>query len=187
MDSLFNNLFKHNHNIANDDPCKDNRNELYNHLDKSLNERGSRGEFFISQAIWTPDGKAIAKHTLNIADPKPNLYRWTESQYTSGGPFDKWLRTVQTCYTRLACCSVSGFANIIMRDFPTPESSSAIVSKNFKGPVGAQGDCEKNELFKEEQKRKEEAARLAEEKRQAVEKWRSAMKATQVRTSKTFL
>ena len=120
----------------------------------------------MSQAIWTPDGKAIAKHMGNILDPKPNLYRWTESQYTSGGPFDKWLRTVETCNTRIICCGLSGLANIVIRDFPTPEFSSAVINKNFKMSPG-QFECEQNELAKEEAARIAEAERQAEKRRQA--------------------
>ena len=168
--------FKHNYDKANDDPCKDERNGLYDLLDEELrNERWtgegsewvedprSREKFHVSQAIWTPDsgGNVIVKWSLNFGNQKPNLYRWTESQYKNGGPFDEWLRTVNTCRTRLACCTKTimpaGYGNIIMRDFPTPEFGSEVVNKNFQSAHGAEFDCHNEELVKEKIRKEAEA------------------------------
>ena len=165
--------FKHNYNKANDDPCKDERNGLYHLLDEELrNERWTdepiedpraREKFHVSQAIWTPDseGKVIVKWSLNFGNQKPNLYRWTETQYQNGGPFDEWLRTVNTCRSRLACCNSTnmpaGYGNIIMRDFPTPEFGSEVVNKNFQWARGAELDCEKEERVKDKIRKEAEA------------------------------
>ena len=163
---------KHDHNIANDNPCSDKRNGLYDKLDANLKGRVYTQLFHVSQAIWTPDEKAIAKYTfLNVGNRKPSLYHWTADQYRSNGPFDKWLKTVETCRTRLTCCSASNFGNIIMRDFPTPDFGLAVVNKNFQSARGDQFECNEREAAREERER------LAEEKR----KYEALQKAIQVR------
>ena len=65
-----------------------------------------------------------------------------KEQYAVGGPFDKWLKTVKTCVTRLSCCQSEGYGNIIQRDFPTRHFTSSVVNKNFKHPTGDQLTCE---------------------------------------------
>ena len=114
----------------------DGRNKLYDQLDDTIKEDRKNSHnytnFYVSQAVWTPDEKAIAFYTLNPVDRRPSLFHWTAYQYKSNGAFDNWLKTVNTCKTRFACCSkIPGLYNIIMRDFPTPEFSSSVVNKNF--------------------------------------------------------
>ena len=107
--------------------------------------RGTKFAFHVSPAIWTPDeeGKVIKKWTLESSPAKPSLYRWTEDQYKENGPFDKWLKTVETCRTNVKCCeNPRGIGNIIMRDFPTPDFGNAVVNKNFLFATGDQRDCE---------------------------------------------
>ena len=65
-----------------------------------------------------------------------------KKQYAVGGPFDKWLKTVKTCVSRLSCCLSEGYGNIIQRDFPTKSFTSAVINKNFKNPSGDQLTCE---------------------------------------------
>ena len=113
--------------------------------------RGTKLAFHVSQAVWTPNKEVIEKWTLNSSPAKPSLYRWTELQYQPNGPFDKWLKTVETCrsnyessqYANVKCCeNPSGIGNIIIRDFPTPEFGSAVINKNFIPVSGDQRECE---------------------------------------------
>ena len=99
--------------------------------------------FHVSQAIWTPDNEEIEKWTLKSSPLRPSLYCWTELQYQANGPFDKWLKTVETCRTNVKCCeNPRGIGNIIIRDFPTPDFGSAVVNKNFQSATGNQRECE---------------------------------------------
>ena len=110
-----------------------------------MNTRGTKFAFHVSQAIWTPDqeGKVIEKWTIKSSPPRPSLYRWTEDQYRANGPFDKWLKTVETCRSNVKCCeNPRGIGNIIIRDFPTPEFGAAVVNKNFLLSTGDQSKCE---------------------------------------------
>ena len=105
-----------------------------------MRTRGTKFAFHVSQAIWTPD---LEEWKLNSSPPSPSLYNWTEFQYQAYGPFDKWLKTVETCRTNVKCCeNPRGIGNIIMRDFPTPDFGNAVVNKNFLFATGDQRDCE---------------------------------------------
>ena len=111
-----------------------------------MKTRGTKLAFHVSQAIWTPDENVLDKWTLNSSPAKPSLYRWTELQYQTNGPFYKWLKTFETCRSTVKCCeNPSGIGNIIIRDFPTPEFGSAVISKNFKPVSGNQRVCEYGE------------------------------------------
>ena len=111
-----------------------------------MRARGTKLAFHVSQAIWTPDEDVLAKWTLSSSPAKPSLYRWTELQYQPNGPFDKWLKTVETCRSTVKCCeNPRGIANIIIRDFPTPEFGSAVIKKNFIPVSGDQRLCEYGE------------------------------------------
>ena len=70
------------------------------------------------------------------------IYRVKKDQYAVGGAFDKWLKTVKTCRSRLSCCPTAGNGNIIVRDFPTRSFTSSVVNKNFKNPSGDELKCE---------------------------------------------
>ena len=105
--------------------------------------RGTKFAFHVSQAIWTPD---LEEWKLNSSPPSPSLYDWTEVQYQPNGPFDRWLKTVETCNSSLKCCeNPRGVGNIIMRDFPTPDFAAAVVNKNFQLAIGTQLECEKEQ------------------------------------------
>ena len=128
------------------------RNKLYDQLDDHIksNRKSSQDYtgFYVSQAVWTPDEKAIALYQLNPLDKRPSLFHWTAYQYKSNGPFDNWLKTVNTCKTRFACCSkISGLYNIIMRDFPTPEFSSSVVNKNFVSSSSTSDEFKCDQLY----------------------------------------
>ena len=104
-----------------------------------MRRRGTKFAFHVSQAIWTPD---LEEWKLNSSPPSPSLYRWTELQYEPNGPFDQWLKTVETCKTDLKCCeNPGGVGNIILRDFPTPEFGSQVVNKNFQYAIESQRRC----------------------------------------------
>ena len=83
--------------------------------------------------------------TKNLYVPKPfqnDTRTLIQNQYAVGGPFDKWLKTIKTCVSRLSCCLSEGYANIIQRDFPTKSFTSAVINKNFQSPSGDQLTCE---------------------------------------------
>ena len=143
---------------------------MYQKLSKSLNDRSDYTEFFVSQAVFTPNGNAILKNTLAPGPMrKPSLFHWTEKQYEIGGPFDKWMKTLQPCRSRLTCCkNKTGLGNIVMRDFATRSFSSSLISKNFNWASGSELECEKQALAEEEAERQ----RLAEEKRLEAERIR---------------
>ena len=107
----------------------------------------------------------MKKHRFTI-HPRKSLYHWTEDQYKPGGPFDQWLKTVETCRTNVKCCeNPSGIGNIIMRDFPTPAFGAAVVQKNFQVALGKQRVCEDKQIkeAQEEAERKRiEALKAAE-------------------------
>ena len=73
-----------------------------------------------------------------------------KEQYEAGGPFEKWLRTVKTCRSRIECCPVAGYGNIIIRDFVDRPFILNVVNKNFASPSGDELQCEIDELEKEE-------------------------------------
>ena len=102
----------------------------------------------MSQAVFTPDYEAIIKGATNGITSKIG---WTKKQYQSGGPFDKWLEEVKTCQSFAACCPEAGYANIIIRDFPTISFVSKVINKNFDVASGDESDCEDKE-FKRLQK-----------------------------------
>ena len=60
------------------------------------------------------------------------------------------MRTVKTCRSRIECCPVAGYGNIIVRDFVDRPFISAVVNKNFASPSGDELKCEIDELQKEE-------------------------------------
>ena len=95
----------------------------------------------MASAIFTPDTDAIFKNMLFKS--RPSLYHWTKDQYKQGGHFDKWLKTVKTCKSRKQCCKgLRGYANIVIRDFPTVAFGAAVVNKNFNWADGGELDCE---------------------------------------------
>ena len=113
-----------------------------------MKTRGTKFAFHVSQAVWTPNEEVIEKWTLNSSPARPSLYRWTENQYQANGPFDNWLKTVETCRTSVKCCeNPRGIGNIIIRDFPTPDFGSAVVNKNFLFATGNQRKCEDEQLL----------------------------------------
>ena len=118
------------------------RNGLYDKLDENLKTRGTKLAFHVSQAVWTPD---LEKWKMISSPPRSSLYRWTELQYQANGPFDKWLKTVETCRTNVKCCeNPRGIGNIVIRDFPTPDFGSIVVNKNFQYATRNQRKCEEN-------------------------------------------
>ena len=143
---------------------------MYQELSKSLNDRNDYSKFFVSQAVFTPDGNAILKNTLAPGPMrKPSLFYWTKRQYAIGGPFDKWMKTLQPCRSRLTCCeNKTGLGNIVMRDFATRSFSSSLISKNFNWASGSELECEQKALAEEEAERQ----RIAEEKRLEAERIR---------------
>ena len=105
--------------------------------------RGTKLAFHVSQAVWTPTEEVIKKWT----PARPSLYHWTADQYKPNGPFDQWLKTVETCKTNVKCCeNPRGIGNIIIRDFPTPDFGAAVVNKNFQVATGDQRKCEDEQL-----------------------------------------
>ena len=132
--------FQLNHSVTADEKCTTGLKELYLKLDDNLRSRGTKFAFHVSQAVFTPD---IDEWKLNNSPPNPSRYDWTEVQYQPNGPFDQWLKTVETCRTNVKCCeNPRGIGNIILRDFPTPEFGAQVVNKNFQSAVGAQFECE---------------------------------------------
>ena len=114
-------------------------------MDEDINEKSYSDRnyaFHVAQGLWTPDFDAILQGVLYKS--KPSLYHWTKDQYRQGGPFEKWLKKVKTCNSRKECCEkLSGYANIIIRDFPTVSFGVEVVNKNFNWADGDELDCEK--------------------------------------------
>ena len=73
-----------------------------------------------------------------------------KEQYATGGPFDKWLKTVKTCRSRKECCPVAGHGNVIVRDFVTRSFTSSVIQKNFMAASGYELKCLQDEVAKEE-------------------------------------
>jgi len=131
------------------DPCvEDDVSDLYGMLDKDINAKSYSARkyaFHVAQGLWTPDFDAIWKGMLYKS--KPSLYHWTKDQYRQGGPFEKWLKKVKTCKSRKECCAeLSGYANIIIRDFPTVSFGIEVVNKNFNWADADELDCEQAKI-----------------------------------------
>ena len=121
---------------------------LYGKLDDDINAATYSARdyaFHVAQGLWTPNFDAIWKGMLYKS--KPSLYHWTKDQYRQGGPFEKWLKKVKTCKSRKECCAeLSGYANIIIRDFPTVSFGIEVVNKNFNWADADELDCEQAKI-----------------------------------------